>query len=208
MTPAERRDPSLINGSRRMRIAQGSGITTQDVNALLKQFKMVQQMMRSARQGQDAQAPRRHGSRRLTATGRSAPFGHRIRCHGTRATLPDPCDPDERNAGVAVKIRLMRVGKKKQPTYRVVVADGRSPRDGRFIEIIGQYAPREEPSGVEIDAESALGVAAQGRAAHRAGAEAARRHRRVGAVRGRARQARGHEALAARLRHRQGRARA
>ena len=49
---------------------------------------------------------------------------------------------------MAVKIRLMRVGKKKQPTYRVVVADGRSPRDGRFIEIIGQYAPRQEPSVV------------------------------------------------------------
>jgi small subunit ribosomal protein S16 len=57
---------------------------------------------------------------------------------------------------VAVKIRLMRMGKKKQPTYRVVVADGRSPRDGRFIEIIGRYAPRQEPSAVEIDAESAL----------------------------------------------------
>ena len=57
---------------------------------------------------------------------------------------------------MAVKIRLMRVGKKKQPTYRVVVADGRSPRDGRFIEIIGRYAPREEPSAVEIDADSAL----------------------------------------------------
>jgi small subunit ribosomal protein S16 len=57
---------------------------------------------------------------------------------------------------VAVKIRLMRVGKKKQPTYRVVVADARSPRDGRFIDIIGQYAPRQEPSSVEIDAESAL----------------------------------------------------
>ena len=57
---------------------------------------------------------------------------------------------------MAVKIRLMRVGKKKQPTYRVVVADGRSPRDGRFIEIIGQYAPRQDPSFCEIDAESAL----------------------------------------------------
>ena len=57
---------------------------------------------------------------------------------------------------MAVKIRLMRVGKKKQPTYRVVVADGRSPRDGRFIEIIGQYAPRQDPSVVEIDSESAL----------------------------------------------------
>ena len=57
---------------------------------------------------------------------------------------------------MAVKIRLMRVGKKKQPTYRVVVADGRSARDGRFIEIIGQYAPRQEPSFCQIDADSAL----------------------------------------------------
>src|SRR4051812_21444807 len=50
----------------------------------------------------------------------------------------------------------MRVGKKKQPTYRVVVADARSPRDGRFLEILGQYAPREEPSVVTIDNERAL----------------------------------------------------
>ena len=57
---------------------------------------------------------------------------------------------------MAVKIRLMRVGKKKQPTYRIVVADGRSPRDGRFIEILGQYAPRQEPSVVNIDNERAL----------------------------------------------------
>jgi small subunit ribosomal protein S16 len=57
---------------------------------------------------------------------------------------------------VSVKIRLMRVGKKKQPTYRVVVADERSPRDGRFIEIIGQYAPRSEPSAVQVDAEKAV----------------------------------------------------
>ncbi len=57
---------------------------------------------------------------------------------------------------VAVKIRLMRVGKKKQPTYRVVVADSRSPRDGRFIEILGQYAPRTEPSSVKIDGDRAL----------------------------------------------------
>ena len=42
---------------------------------------------------------------------------------------------------LAVKIRLMRVGKKKQPSYRVVVTDSRSPRDGRFIEVLGQYAP-------------------------------------------------------------------
>lgn len=57
---------------------------------------------------------------------------------------------------MAVKIRLMRVGKKKQPTYRVVVADARSPRDGRIIETIGHYGPREEPSRVSIDADRAL----------------------------------------------------
>ena len=57
---------------------------------------------------------------------------------------------------MAVKIRLMRVGKKKQPSYRVVVTDSRSPRDGRFIEVIGQYAPRAEPSVVTIDSDRAL----------------------------------------------------
>jgi small subunit ribosomal protein S16 len=57
---------------------------------------------------------------------------------------------------VAVKLRLMRMGKKKQPTYRVVAADSRSPRNGRFIEIVGTYQPRLEPSGVTIDNEKAL----------------------------------------------------
>jgi len=55
-----------------------------------------------------------------------------------------------------VKIRLRRVGAKKQPHYRVVVADSHSPRDGKFIEIIGHYNPRTEPPTVEIDAERAL----------------------------------------------------
>ena len=55
-----------------------------------------------------------------------------------------------------VKIRLMRVGKKKQPSYRVVVADSRSPRDGRIIEAIGHYHPREEPSEIVIDSERAV----------------------------------------------------
>jgi len=57
---------------------------------------------------------------------------------------------------VAVKLRLMRMGKKKQPTYRVVAADGRAPRDGRFIEIVGTYEPRAEPSVVKIDNEKAV----------------------------------------------------
>ena len=55
-----------------------------------------------------------------------------------------------------VKIRLTRMGKKKQPSYRVVVVDSRKPRDGAYIEQIGRYDPRQEPSLVEIDNERAL----------------------------------------------------
>ncbi|MBR0443484.1 MAG: 30S ribosomal protein S16 [Clostridia bacterium] len=54
-----------------------------------------------------------------------------------------------------VKIRLKRTGKKKDPSYRVVVADERMPRDGRFIEEIGFYNPMTEPATVKIDAEKA-----------------------------------------------------
>ena len=56
---------------------------------------------------------------------------------------------------MAVKMRLIRMGKKKSPTYRVVVVDGRSPRDGRYIDQIGRYDPRQDPSLVEIDNEKA-----------------------------------------------------
>jgi small subunit ribosomal protein S16 len=52
---------------------------------------------------------------------------------------------------VAVKIRLTRVGSKKNPIYRVVVADSRSPRDGRFIEIVGRYNPQTDPSTIDLD---------------------------------------------------------
>lgn len=54
-----------------------------------------------------------------------------------------------------VKLRLMRMGKKKQPFYRIVAADSRSPRNGRFIEIIGTYDPRQDPSAIEVDNEKA-----------------------------------------------------
>ena len=61
-----------------------------------------------------------------------------------------------------VKIRLRRVGAKKQPSYRVVVADSRSPRDGRFIEVIGFFNPRTEPPTVDIKEERALYWLSQG----------------------------------------------
>ena len=54
---------------------------------------------------------------------------------------------------MAVKLRLMRMGKTKQPTYRLVAADSRSPRDGRFIEIVGSYAPREAQNKVVLKEE-------------------------------------------------------
>ncbi|MCH7667914.1 MAG: 30S ribosomal protein S16 [Acidobacteria bacterium] len=57
---------------------------------------------------------------------------------------------------MAVKIRLTRLGKKKQPVYRVVVMDSRKARDGKYIEQIGRYAPLDNPSLIEIDNEKAL----------------------------------------------------
>jgi small subunit ribosomal protein S16 len=63
---------------------------------------------------------------------------------------------------VAVKLRLMRMGKKKQPTYRVVAADVRSPRDGRFIEIVGTYDPRRDPSDIRIDNDKAVAWLSKG----------------------------------------------
>ena len=56
---------------------------------------------------------------------------------------------------MAVKIRLRRMGQKKAPFYRIVVADSRSPRDGRFIEEIGTYDPNQDPSSYNIDEEAA-----------------------------------------------------
>jgi small subunit ribosomal protein S16 len=52
---------------------------------------------------------------------------------------------------MAVRMRLTRIGSKKNPIYRVVIADQRSPRDGRFIEIVGRYNPQTDPSTIELD---------------------------------------------------------
>jgi len=58
---------------------------------------------------------------------------------------------------MAVKLRLTRIGSKKNPIYRVVAADSRSPRDGKFIEILGRYNPQHEPSLIELDEEKIRG---------------------------------------------------
>ena len=65
---------------------------------------------------------------------------------------------------MAVKIRLRRVGRKKNPMYRIVIADSKSPRDGKFIEVIGTYAPRQSEGGLAVKSDRAnhwLDVGAQ-----------------------------------------------
>jgi small subunit ribosomal protein S16 len=57
---------------------------------------------------------------------------------------------------MSVKLRLTRIGKTKQPQYRIVATDSRSPRDGRFIEIVGHYNPRQEPSTLTVNNEKAV----------------------------------------------------
>lgn len=63
---------------------------------------------------------------------------------------------------MSVRIRLRRMGAKKQPFYRVVVADSRSPRDGRFLDTIGTYDPRTQPVAINIDREKTLKWLAEG----------------------------------------------
>src|SRR4051812_2269441 len=80
-----------------------------------------------------------------------------------RTERPPPCRPGERTL-VATKIRLMRLGKIRAPYYRIVVADSRTKRDGRVIETIGKYHPKEDPSFIEVDSDRAqywLSVGAQ-----------------------------------------------
>jgi small subunit ribosomal protein S16 len=102
---------------------------------------------------------RRRPSTRLRRDTSLHPRAHPTRRHGCAPTLA----PGDRRP-VATKIKLMRLGKMRAPYYRIVVADARTKRDGRVIETIGKYHPKENPSVIEVDAERAaywLGVGAQ-----------------------------------------------
>ena len=132
MTPAERANPTMIDGSRRKRIAQGSGTTVQAVNQLVKQFAQMRKMMCPARPGQDARPAAADEGDALSVLRRPLT---------SRAAWS--------------RIRLRRVGSRKNPIWRIVVADQRSPRDGRTIETIGHYNPQTEPSVIVIDEERA-----------------------------------------------------
>ena len=98
------------------------------MNQLLNARKQMAKMVKQIGQGEDAQPAVDRG--------------------GAEASLEA-----ERKDRMATRIRLARVGSKKNPIYRVVVADARSPRDGRFIEIVGRYNPQTDPSTISLDAE-------------------------------------------------------
>ena len=128
MTPYERRHPEAIKGSRRLRIAKGSGTSVQQVNQLVKQFGEMRKMMRGLQ------------------SGKMPDLGQLMR---QRCNLP----PLSCRAEMAVSMRLTRVGGKKDPVWRVVVADRRSPRDGRFIETVGRYNAQTDPSTIVLNEE-------------------------------------------------------
>src|SRR5215217_3513156 len=140
MTPKERANPDLINGQRRLRIAKGSGRTVQEVNTLLAQFKQMQKFMKIAG--------------KTGGAGLKLPFG--------RGGFPG--EPVARTPTMATRIRLRRIGRKKLPLFRIVVADGEAPRDGRFIEIIGTYNPKGQTAAdkVQVDADKARQWIAKG----------------------------------------------
>ena len=118
--------PHLIDGSRRKRIAAGSGTTIQQVNQLLSARKQMQKMMKQMKKG---------------------------KMPGIPPELLQQAQQQAKEMRLAVRMRLTRVGSKKNPIYRVVVADSRSPRDGKFIEIVGRYNPQTDPSTIEFDEE-------------------------------------------------------
>ena len=134
MTPDERREPSIINGSRRQRIARGSGASVSDVNRLLKQYAQLKKMMKGLKQME---------GRMGKMKGAAVP-----------AQMTSTAD-QKRSKSVAVHIRLRRTGRSKKPSYRVVVADSRAARDGRFIEVIGHYSPLTTPATLEIKLDKA-----------------------------------------------------
>ena len=197
MTPAERRDPSLINGSRRVRIANGSGVDHADVNGLLKQFKMVQQMMKSAGKGKMPKFPMGELARAELAAAVRSParrrVGYAFPSHfarrDRRARIPetrrnpfrgreDPPDAGREEEATDVP---RRGGRRSFAPRRAVHRDHRAVRPPPGAVVL-----------LEIDAESALAWLRKGAQPTEQVQKLLTATGRVGAVRGGAQQARGH----------------
>ena len=160
--------PHVIDGKRRQRIAAGTGTTVQQVNQLLEGRKQMAKMMKQMAGGKMPSLPGMVGPEREGGTMPAGPprYGSKSRKKAKRKksragrkrsalfrterrSLPQQANPAIR--GGWGRMRLTRVGSKKNPIYRVVVADSRSPRDGKFIEIVGRYNPQTDPSTIEFD---------------------------------------------------------
>ena len=148
MTPQERRSPIVIDGKRRIRIAKGSGTTVEQVNQLLEARKQMEKMMKQMGRGKMPALPTQQAPAPLSAGRKSGVKRKKKRQAGRK-----------RRNRMAVKLRLTRVGSKKNPIYRVVAADSRAPRDGKFLEIVGRYNPQTDPSTIELDEDEGQGLA-------------------------------------------------
>ena len=133
MTPKERDNPQIINSPRKRRIAEGSGTSVQEVNQLLKQFDQAKQLMKQLKGGK--------GKFRLPFLGRG------IKQVKNRSFF--------RRSNTMVKMRLVRMGDKKSPVYRIVVVDARKAATGEYLDKVGFYDPRSNPVTLTVDVEKA-----------------------------------------------------
>jgi len=148
MTPHERNNHMIINGSRRRRIASGSGTTVQDVNQLLKQYTQARKMMKTLSGGMMGKKMGKLSSPVLGVWDLdNRPPG------SAEARLRTLLDCNSESSGVTnsmLMIRLARFGAKKKPSYRVVVIEKERARDSRAVEVVGHYNPVVNPAVVDL----------------------------------------------------------
>ena len=185
MTPDERHNHALINGSRRKRIARGSGRSVEEINRLLKQFVQMKKMLKvvggmSGGGGGKAGMRKRMGMLQQMMGSAGA---YRLRRTGARPRPIAVAKPKVEYR--MVTIRLTRMGSKKRPFFRVVVVEGKSARDGSFVESLGYYNPRKSPEFLTLDRERSGVLGEQGRAAVEHAADARGAEPRAGAPRSR-----------------------
>ena len=166
MTPKERRNHQLINGSRRKRIAKGSGTSVEEINRLLKQFVQMKKMLK-AMGGMAGLAGKKKGGLGMMKSCEV----NQCRASKCSAELELELVLEQR----MLAIRLRRTGSKKRPFFRVVVTDSRAARDSSFVEVLGHYNPAHEARDARLEAGSARSLDQGGRGSVRHGPDARRR---------------------------------
>ena len=173
MTKAERKNPKLLNASRKKRVTAGSGTSVQDLNRLVKMHRQMADMMKAMGKkrgllgtlfggGPPPDCGRAaRGAAEICRRSRQAAFpvfpaafpdfpaASREASPACQNRKSDEINRNEENEAMSLKIRLARAGAKKRPYYRIVVANSRNPRDGRYIEKIGTYDPLQPKGSAE-----------------------------------------------------------